>query len=249
MQTTIDSLIVQPESLLRFPICRDFRLSTDRLAKMRSLIAFISLFILEPSGVLARERPPKAPINIVFGLDPGPGKYDGVVGKPKHKWNFVDVGMTRLDALKGSKGKKTSIALSMSATDGEWGIKGHEGVFHAYLYHNSRNVDLQVKFEGLAPGFYKIYVYAHGDHPNQNAKIELDVGNKSYGQKTTLHDGSWAFRSKELQEGNQYVTFNFTVTDDDLVCITSHRDGSAYSMFNAIQILPLKGHRQSRSSQ
>lgn len=215
---------------------------------MRLLIAFISLFILGSAGVLARERPPLAPINIVFGLDPGPGKYNGVVGKPKHEWNFVDVGITRLDTLKDCKGKKTSIALSISATDGEWGVKGHEGVFHAYLYHNSRDVDLQVKLKGLGTGPYRLYVYAHGDHPNQNAKIELKVGNKSLGKKRTLHDGSWAFRSNELQEGNQYVTFDFTVTDNDPVCITSHRDGSSYSMFNAIQILPLKKRRQGRSS-
>lgn len=223
--------------------CPTFHLFTsveDSPTDMRRLIAFISLSILGFSGTLALAGTPQPRINIVFGLDPGPGKYDGVVGKPKHKWNLVDVGMTRLGALKNSKGKKTSITLSMSANDGEWGIKGHEGIFHAYLYHNRRDVDLNVKFDSLPPGPYRIYVYAHGDHPDQNARIELKVGNESHGQKKTLHDGSWAFRRKELREGNQYVTFEFTVTADDPVCVTSHRDGSSYSMFNAIQILPLK---------
>ncbi|MGI9469628.1 MAG: hypothetical protein ACR2OA_21070 [Rubripirellula sp.] len=215
---------------------------------MRTLLVFMSLIFLGCSSATADERPPKAMINIVFGLDPGVGKYDGVAGKPKHTWNLMDVGMTRLDALKNSKGNKTSISLSMSENDGEWGIKGHQGIFHAYLYHNSRDVDLQVAFDGLTAGSYRVYVYAHGDHPDQNAKIELEVGNESYGKKTTLDDGSWDFRSKDLKEGNQYVTFEFTVADDAQVRITSHRDGSAYSMFNAIQIVPLKNRRRTTPS-
>ena len=216
---------------------------------MRIPIILLSVILPGPSNLAVAEQSPKASINVVFGLDPGTGKYDGVVGKPKHTWNLVGVGMTRLNALKNSKGKTTPITLSMSENDGEWGIKGHEGVFHAYLYHNSRNVDLQIAFDGLPTGAYRIYVYAHGDHPDQNANIELEVGNESYGKKKTLQDGSWRFRSKDMQEGNQFVTFEFTVEDNDQLRVTSHRDGSTYSMFNAIQIVPLKKRALSQPSQ
>jgi hypothetical protein len=112
-------------------------------------------------------------------------------------------------------------------------------VFHAYIYHNSRTVDLQATFTGLASGQYKIYVYAHGDAPDQNAKVELVVGSKNCGSKSTLNDGSWKFRSKTFTEGVQYVSFEFAIADSEPVKVTSRRAGSTYSMFNAIQIVRL----------
>jgi len=184
-------------------------------------------------------RKAKAAFNVVFGLDPGSGKYDGVVGKPNDTWNLVDVGVTELKTLKDKKGTKTPVRLTISENDGEWGIKGHTGVYHAYIYHNNRNVDLQAIFNGLPQGRYKIYVYAHGDAPDQNAEIGLAVGKEVYGKKTTLNDGSWDFRSRKLAEGNQYISFEFVVTDAEPVRVTSYRAGSSYSMFNAIQIVPL----------
>jgi hypothetical protein len=184
-------------------------------------------------------RKSKAAVNVVFGFDPGPGQYDGVVGKPKDTWNLVDVGVTELKTLKNKKGTKTPVRLTISENDGEWGIKDHTGIYHAYIYHNNRSVDLQAVFNGLPRGRYKIYVYAHGDAPNQNAEIELAVGKEIYGRKATLNDGSWDFRSPKLAEGNQYVSFEFVVGGNEPVRVTSYRAGSSYSMFNAIQIVPL----------
>lgn len=184
-------------------------------------------------------RKSKAAVNVVFGLDPGPGQYDGVVGKPTDAWNLVDVGVTELESLKNRKGRTTTVRLTISENDGEWGIKGQTGVYHAYIYHNCRNVDLHAVFHGLPRGRYKIYVYAHGDAPDQNAEIELAVGNEIYGRKATLNDGSWDFRLPKLAEGNQYVSFDFVVTGNEPVRVTSYRAGSSYSMFNAIQIVPL----------
>ena len=214
---------------------------------MRTLFVFIVfLSFPAPFHANAKERLGKSGVNIVFGLDPGTGNYDGVTGKPTHSWNHIDVGMQKLKALTDTKGRKTSINLSMSANDGEWGITGHKGVFHAYLYHNSRGVDLSVNFDGITPGRYRIHVYAHGDAPDQNASIELKVGSESYGRQSTLNDGTWDFRSLKLKEGNQYVTFDFDVTKNESVSVTSHRDGSSYSMFNAIQIVPLSKKKQKK---
>ena len=99
-------------------------------------------------------------------------------------------------------------------------------------------VDLQATFRGLATGQYRIYVYAHGDAPDQNAEIELAVGEDSYGSKSTLNDGTWDFRSQTFAEGVQFVSFEFTVIDEQPIRITSKRAGSRYSMFNAIQLVP-----------
>ena len=187
----------------------------------------------------AKRGKPQA-INLVFGLDPGKGNYDGVVGKPTHTWNLVDVGETKLERLRNVKGKPTSVQLQLSPTDGEWGIEGQSGVYHAYLYHNCRCIDLQASLAGLAPGRYKIYVFAHGDAPDQNAEIELQVGKEVYGRKATLNDGSWGFRDKKFAAGVQFVSFDFTVEAKESVLITSRRAGSDYSMFNAIQVVPLK---------
>jgi hypothetical protein len=201
---------------------------------LAALLATVCLPVTAQAG-----RKSKAAANVVFGYDPGVGRYDGVVGEPNDTWNLVDVGVTELMTLKNRKGAETPVRLSISENDGEWGIKGHTGVYHAYIYHNNRNVDLQVVFDGLPRGRYKIYVYAHGDAPTQNAEIELAVGKEIYGRKATLNDGSWDFRSPTFAEGNQYVSFEFTVTGDDSVRVTSYRAGSSYSMFNAIQIVPL----------
>lgn len=191
---------------------------------------------LESAGDIVAE--PVA-INIVFGTDPGVGSYDGVVGKPSDSWNLLDVGQTKLASLRCQTGAKTPVNLEVSPNDGEWGISGHTGVFHAYIYHNSRDVDLQAKLSGLAPGQYRIYVYAHGDAPDQNAEIEIAVGSKEFAGKKTLNDGTWNFRAKEYSEGVQYVTFECSVSESEPITITSKRDGSSYSMFNAIQIVRL----------
>lgn len=188
----------------------------------------------------AKDADLRQPLNVVFGLDPGPGKYNAVVGKSRAAWNLVDVGQTKIGSLVNSKGEPTGCQLQVSENDGEWGIAGHSGVYHAYIYHNQQNVDLQAKFKGLIAGNYRVYVYAHGDAPNQNSRVELLVGKKSIGSKATANDGTDRYRSMKLKEGLQYVVFDISVSSNETVRVVSHRDGSSYSMFNAIQIVPAK---------
>lgn len=178
-------------------------------------------------------------INLVFGLDPGKGNYDGVIGRPDDTWNFVDVGTTKLDNLSFSDGSKTGSSFEITPHDGEWGITGHTGVFHAYIYDNSRSVDLTAKFHNLRPGRYRVLVYAHGDAANQNAKVKVAIDGRLLESKSTLNDGTDNYRNPELVEDNQYVMFEFDLGKDSSLEITSLRDGSEYSMFNAIQILPV----------
>lgn len=178
-----------------------------------------------------------AEINVVFGLDPGKGNYDGVTGEPDDTWNLLDVGQRSIPGLRSAQGSATPVKLSVSENDGEWGIPGHSGIFHAYIYHNSQSVDLKATFDGLSPGLYRIYVYAHGDAPNQNAEVELLIGEESQGSKRTLNDGTMDFRAETLEEGVQFVSFEIAVTDESPINIISKRDGSGYSMFNAIQIV------------
>lgn len=183
-------------------------------------------------------RTPTA-INVVFGFDPGKGKYDGVSGRPDDTWNLLDVRQTSIKNLRGHGGRETPVRLSVSENDGEWGIKDHAGIYHAYIYHNSRSVDLKATFDHLPSGFYRVYVYAHGDAPDQNANVEIAVGDKVIASKATANDGTWKFRSKEFAEGVQFVSFEIVVRDSKPVQITSKRAGSTYSMLNAIQIVRL----------
>ena len=225
---------------IEFPVITHLK----RFAMRHLILAALIVFPLQLRSSMARERGPlRGGLNIVFGLDPGHGNYDGVVGNRADHWNFVDVGVTRLLALRDSRGNRTSVDFFLSENDGEWGITGHRGIYHAYLYHNQRDVDLQVTLEGLPRGKYEVYVYAHGDAPNQNAEVELIVGKQIVGRKATLNDGSWDFRLARLSEGNQYVRFRITVRGDKPVQITSRRSGSSYSMFNAIQIMPIQRAR------
>lgn len=179
-------------------------------------------------------------LNIGFAHDPGQGYYDGVVGTANDVWNFVDIGTTAVDYMRHADATGSSARLRISRHDGEWGIKGQTGIFSGYIYHNCRCVDLQATLLDLAPGFYRAYVYAHGDAPNQNANIEVIVGEQSIGKKPTANDETWKFRSHDFSEGVQYVRFEFQVEAGQQVRIISHRDGSDYSMFNAIQLVPIE---------
>ncbi len=185
------------------------------------------------------EHPPAVrSLNIVFAHDPGIGNYDGVVGRPQDIWNMVDLGTTAVDYTRYSDATPSTVRLRITRHDGEWGIQGHSGIFQGYIYHNCRCVDLQTRVLDLPGGKYKIYVFAHGDAPNQNAKIELKVGNRVIGQKATASDGTWNYRNQPYREGVQYVSFDFDIKTGQELTLTSFRADSDYSMFNAIQIVP-----------
>lgn len=177
-------------------------------------------------------------LNIVFAHDPGIGNYDGVVGRPQDIWNMVDLGTTAVDYTRYSDATPSTARLRITRHDGEWGIQGQSSIFQGYIYHNCRCVDLQTKVLDLPGGKYKIYVFAHGDAPNQNAKVQLKIGNRIIGQKATVSDGTWDYRNKPYREGVQYVSFDFDIKAGQELTLTSFRGDSDYSMFNAIQIVP-----------
>jgi hypothetical protein len=186
-----------------------------------------------------RAHDPALSLNIGFAHDPGQGHYDGLVGSPSDVWNFVDIGTTAVDYMRHANATGSTARLRVTRHDGEWGVKGHQGVFRGYIYHNCQCVDLAVTLLDLSPSRYRVYVYAHGDAPNQNAQIELIVGEKTVGRKATGNDDTWEFRSTDFTEGVHYVSFEFDVVAGQDVRIISHRDASGYSMFNAIQLVPI----------
>ena len=192
----------------------------------------------EPVIVPIDEKP--RAINIVFAADPGAGKYDGVVGRPNDVWNLADVGVTRTPLLKSASGAFTPVRLEVSENDGARSISEHAGIFHGYIYHNCRCVDLKATLHDLPRGKYDILVYAHGDAPEQNANVELAIHGETIARQSTLNDGTWRFRSTDWQEGVQYVRFQLNHGGRHPVEMISHRDGSPYSMFNAIQIVRLE---------
>jgi hypothetical protein len=170
------------------------------------------------------------------GREPRGGDHNAVVGANPDVWTLVDIGEQYKVGLPFADGSGSDVELKLSQNDGEWGIAEHYGVCHAYLYHNCRCVDLSVTLNYLPRGTYDVYVYAHGDAPHQNAAIEIVSGDKVFAGKSTLNDGSWAFRNPNLTEGNQYVKYTIEVGAESPVVITSKRDGSNLSMLNAIQL-------------
>ena len=175
-------------------------------------------------------------VNLTFGDDPGKGCYDGAIGEPSDAWNLISTGVQESIGLRLTNGVQDDVTAEIATHDGGWGIKGHKGVFHGYIYHNCQCVDLSVTLKYLPVGNYEVLVYAHGDAPNQNAAIEIESAGVTYSGRSTLNDGSWDFQQTKLTEGNQYVRYVIEVSADSPVVITSKRDGSGYSMFNAIQV-------------
>ncbi|MEZ5941528.1 MAG: hypothetical protein R3C18_09065 [Planctomycetaceae bacterium] len=183
-------------------------------------------------------------LNINFGMAPKDSVPNGVVGGPHDTWTLVDVGETSKVGLPMADGTSTDIELELSENDGVWGIPGESDVYHAYLYHNSRNVDLSVTLRDLPEGIYEVYVLAHGDAPDQNSAVEIQSAGTHYSGRSTLNDGTYDYRSRELTEGNQYVKYTIEVATGEPVVITSKRDGSTLSMLNAIQLKKLKVQRR-----
>ena len=182
-------------------------------------------------------------LNLTFGDDPGIGKYDGATGQRDDHWNLIRVGTGEAVGLKRIDGIQDDVVAEISDHDGGWGIEGHAGIFHGYIYHNCQCVDLTVTLKYLPAGVYEFYVFAHGDAPNQNAAIEIACGEVVYSGKRTLNDDSWKFRNLRLSEGNQYVRYVVEVPAGAPVVITSKRDGSGYSMFNALQVKQIAADR------
>lgn len=176
--------------------------------------------------------------NLVFAADPGPGNYDGLIGQPSDIWNFAELGVTAMDFTRFSDASPSTARLRISQHDGEWGIAGQTGILHGYIYHNCRCVDLATKILDFPAGKYRMHVYAHGDAPDQNAAIELRIGARKIGIKTTAQGALWETRESAFSQGVEFVSFDFEVKTGEAIRIISHRAGSDYSMFNAIQIFP-----------
>jgi len=175
-------------------------------------------------------------LNINFGMAPVDSPPRGAIGGNGDAWTLVDVRETTKSGLPMADGTPTDVVLQLSENDGEWGIPGSFDVYHA----NCRCVDLSVTLTYLPAGVYEAYVFAHGDAPDQNALIEIESAGTTYTGRKTLNDGSHRYRSREYEEGNQYVKYTIEVTDGSPVVITSKRDGSTLSMFNAIQLKRLR---------
>ncbi|QDU40908.1 hypothetical protein Mal4_52710 [Maioricimonas rarisocia] len=175
-------------------------------------------------------------INVTFGTEAEEGRRSGVIDAPEDVWNLIDYAQPELKAVQLADGSASDVRITVSDNDGEWGIEGPAGAYHAYIYHNCRCVDLTAKFEYLPPGIYDLYVFAHGDAPDQNAAIEVESAGVVTTGKATLNDGTWDFRSRKFRDGNQYVKYSVEVKAGHPLVITSRRDGSVYAMLNAIQL-------------
>ena len=211
--------------------------------KRSTAAILLSLLFLQAVPVSAKDGKKRrskqaAPllINFNFGLDTGLGHGNALLGEPEDHWNFLDVGMTSVEMVKAADGTTTDMEMSFDPNDGKWGITDHQGVYHAYLYHNNRAVDLSCELKYVPPGVWEVFVFAHGDAPDQNAAVDIQCGDVLLTGKATLNDGSWDFRSQEFVENNQYVRYVVDVQPGDVMRITSKRDGSNLSMFNAIQM-------------
>lgn len=174
-------------------------------------------------------------LNINFAYQPKESDVVAIDQGKKSHWNFVDYGQTSLRRVRLADGSKSNVKIHVSENDGEWGISEHTGYYHGYIYHNCKCVDLSCTVKNLRSGIYEVYVFAHGDAPNQNAAIEIQSNGVTVSGKSTLNDGTWRFQSSELVDGNQYVKYLVNITEGEPVIITSKRDGSDYSMLNAIQ--------------
>ena len=179
-------------------------------------------------------------LNINFGRAPMGATCGSVLGGDYDYWNLVDHGELNRDRLRWGDGSISDVSISVSPNDGEWGIAGHTGVYHAYICHNARNVDVSVTINNLPAGKYNAYVMAHGDSPDQNASVEILSEDNVYSGESTVGDGSADYRSHELTPGCQYVQYKIQVVADQPVVITSRRAASSLAMLNAIQLYRIK---------
>jgi len=172
----------------------------------------------------------------------GDALYSGtaLAPDPGTTWNEIVAGaaMTVSGAL-DSTGAPTSVGMTVTPFDGDatpraWsngsnGSPNPADLMSEYLYPGN-GTQYSVTVSGLAAGSYSLYVYAHGDQPNQTSLITVDAANGGASASTGETGADW--RDIYSADGPPAVTLPATVDGSGALTFTT-------SYLNGFQVMPV----------
>jgi sugar lactone lactonase YvrE len=140
-----------------------------------------------------------------------------------------------LNNLQWSDKTPTSTVLEVNNAGGAWYTLNSDPMFLSYLYPGHGET-ITSTFTHLPAGPFDLYVYAHGQPPEENAVIEVRLGATSLGSKATSSATDWD--AGGWGEDRQFVVFrNLTVPDGQSLTVLSKPGVANLAVINGIQLL------------
>jgi hypothetical protein len=183
--------------------------------------------------------------NPVFKTKAGPA---AVGHDPADRWNLYSrddenggwISNGQLSNLAWNDGGSSTIHLSVTNAAGAWYTLNADAMFESYLYPISRTGNIEASLARLPVGAYDVYIYAHGQVPEENGVIALRTDSVDYGIKTNSSAADWD--SSGWREGDEYVVFtNVRIRTGDVLRATSRPGNSGLSVINGMQLVMKDG--------
>lgn len=146
----------------------------------------------------------------------------------------------QLSNLAWHDGTASEIQLSVSNAAGAWFTLNEDPMFESYLYPLSRSGFIDALLTKLPAGRYDVYVYAHGQIPEENAVIELSTSATNFGSKATSAAQDWD--GPGWTEDDEYVVFqNVRVGAGEALSLTAKPGSSDIALINGVQLVLREG--------
>lgn len=186
-------------------------------------------------------------INLNFDGGPSVAKVGtAAIGNgPADFWNFYErryvngefVASGTVEPLFGADGTLVGGRVEVFNAPGAWANGVEDRMYGAYVYPFDEN-PITIRFTGLPPGRYDLYLYGHGgpDADAANTEFEVVSGAVQYGRKATTQGPGW--NTAVWKEGDQYVVFREVEVGHSVpLVIRAHAHGYHHPSVNGLQML------------
>ncbi len=125
--------------------------------------------------------------------------------------------------------------LSVQNASGAWYTLNGDPMFQSYLYPGTRQGPITSVLTQLPAEAFDLYVYAHGQPPNENAIIEVLVAGQSVGAKSTSSAEDWD--AVGWGENRQFVIFrSLSVPTGQDLTVLSKPGVTGLAVINGMQL-------------
>jgi hypothetical protein len=137
--------------------------------------------------------------------------------------------LTNLESVDGAL---SGVGLELDGNIRSGGNQSSDPMYSNCLFSYQ---DMIMTITNLAPGFYDLYLYGHGDQDNINSVFQVSEGSQILGLEATTNGPGWL--SPVWQEGAQYVVFtNVSVAPEQSLSITVEPGAGGVGLFSGLQI-------------
>ena len=203
-------------------------MATQRTFLFRSIWATIFATFLAAGNLAAGEL-----LNIDFGQAGNPAFRTktgaAAIGLTENDyWNSYGGGTSSGTGLKWSDGTTSPISISGNTT-GQWYTWNYDAMFQSYIYAGGPIIHT---LSGTPAGQYDIYVYAHGQPPQEGSQVQITVGSRTLSTRSTSVASDWD--KPEWTENSHYVLFtnvavaageNLTMTVSPVMSVAAFLNG------------------------